>query len=51
MESTLRVRDFYMLDKDGNVYVDDFGNKNMIRNHLKENVALRVLVILKREVR
>ena len=27
MESTLRVRDFYMLDKDGNVYVDDFGNK------------------------
>ena len=28
MESTLRERDFYMKDKDGNVYIDDFGNKS-----------------------
>jgi len=27
MESTLRERDFYMFDKDGNVYVDAFGHK------------------------
>ena len=28
MESTLRERDFYMKDKDGNIYIDDFGNKS-----------------------
>ena len=28
MESTLRERDFYMKDADGNIYVDAFGNKS-----------------------
>ena len=41
MESTLRERDFYMKDNDGNVYIDAFGNKSTNSESFKRKCAAK----------